>query len=493
VASMYAVVPKKYGNSITTGEMPLRKTLEKLVLGLLNYSEREFLEQQHACPQGLLNAIDLVIDSIDATHGLDVAQKVYRLHEALRPTITQWGSWHAVHTVYTHVPLVLGMTPRHGCHGTSLKIFMYRVPALAHLTQSTLVCSQRMPMCTASVHIIRYLERGSCLTDDPEEADLFFLPAYESCYNATPCLAGNSSTRDELDRCFPNWFDPEADLPYFTKRRGIDHIFSYGCNLLSIADNLTIATRQSIIVTVESFQRDLADRPFMNWLTYWKDVVVPGYIPQWKIEAMRAFRQSIMKRPILFAFHGGYAKSKSKGGNYARSPMAGIRTKLIERWFNASNTTQAVSVGPSRPDYFRTMGRSKFCLVPAGLTAWTIHLYEAFFFECIPVILSDEMTVPFQSFIDWKSLSIQLPESIDMDELFEILSSYRIGRLKEMQRALRKASCWFDYSSGWTATDGGTDGCSPYRGLLSALEVRAKHLKELEAQAKFWRPPYSTD
>ena len=31
-------------------------------------------------------------------------------------------------------------------------------------------------------------------------------------------------------------------------------------------------------------------------------------------------------------------------------------------------------------DYFRRSGLSRFCLIPAGLTAWTIHLYEAFFF-----------------------------------------------------------------------------------------------------------------
>ena len=32
----------------------------------------------------------------------------------------------------------------------------------------------------------------------------------------------------------------------------------------------------------------------------------------------------------------------------------------------------------------------------AAHEAWTIHLYEAFFFGCVPVILSDDLTVPLQ-------------------------------------------------------------------------------------------------
>ena len=36
----------------------------------------------------------------------------------------------------------------------------------------------------ASVHIHRWLQNGSCLTDDPDRADLFYFPAYEACFLA---------------------------------------------------------------------------------------------------------------------------------------------------------------------------------------------------------------------------------------------------------------------------------------------------------------------
>ena len=58
-----------------------------------------------------------------------------------------------------------------------------------------------------------------------------------------------------------------------------------------------------------------------------------------------------------------------------------------------------ISVDPICPqpkDFFDRMGRSHFCLVPRGSSAWTIHLYESFFFGCVPVILSDDFEMPFQ-------------------------------------------------------------------------------------------------
>ncbi|CAE8674872.1 unnamed protein product, partial [Polarella glacialis] len=90
---------------------------------------------------------------------------------------------------------------------------------------------------------------------------------------------------------------------------------------------------------------------------------------------------------------------------YERSPLAEVRVRIID--YYSENPKEWASVGPPVRSYFRRMGMSRFCLVPAGLTAWTIHLYEAFFFGCVPVILSDEVSVPFQEQIDWPSLSLK--------------------------------------------------------------------------------------
>lgn len=367
---------------------------------------------------------------------------------------------------------------------------MYDLPKFRHMTSPILACSQKMSQCTASVHIHRYLASGSCITQDPGEADLFFLPAYESCYNETACGFGDSETHS-TQRCFALDFDPYADLPHFARRRGIDHFFLAACNLLAFEDPLMVQARHSIMVTVESFQaKPLAGPPMLAWLSYWKDVLIPGYIPGWRIDAMREFSRPMIKRNILLAFHGHSANTSSDkiAKLYNSSPLAGVRLRILEHFGKFNHTA---SVGEPIKHYFRIMGLSKFCLVPAGLTAWTIHLYEAFFFGCVPVILSDELTVPFQAFIDWPSLSLHVPTSISMEALQWKLETFSLGRLKAMHRELKASQCWFDYRAGWGEDDRPT-ACSPYRGLMEGLQARVQAGQAMYRLPPYWEPHPTT-
>lgn len=445
--------------------------------------EQAWQKVQKACPVGVLNAIDLVVKKLDKEDSEELAVEAYRLHQQLAPTVLSGKPskyWPLLLPSQEHVPKLLGLTGDHNCHGMNLKIYVYKIAKYAHMTQPVLTCSQKMGQCTASVHIHRWFESGSCLTADPDQADLFYFPAYEACYNETACGLDNNT-----ERCYPSTFDPYLDLPHFSRRRGADHFFVFGCNLPPFSDSLMIAMRNSIIATVESYQARMRSGPEMfAWMSEWKDVVIPGYIPAWRISAMLAFNRPVLKRAQLVAFHGHYARSRDVGFMYDRSPLADIRTKVINYFWNASGC----SAGPPVRDYFRRMGASKFCLIPAGLTAWTIHLYEAFFLGCIPVILSDELTPPFQREIDWPSLSIKVSTNMSMPDLHTMLAKYRVGRMKKMHAALAKARCWLDYSRGWHRND--EDQCSPYKALMSALEIRANRNNALHGLSRFWAPPF---
>ncbi|CAE7272535.1 BRIX1, partial [Symbiodinium microadriaticum] len=242
--------------------------------------------------EGAIAAIDLVIGILDEDHGCTRSALTLRLSDHMALTQTQ-------DLAIEHVPRLLGLEDSHSCHGSNIKIFIYRLPQFAHMLKPLLRCAQKMPQCTASVHIHRWLESGSCLTEDPDSADLFFLPAYEACYNETACAAA-----DDTERCWPNDFDP-LSLPYFSRRGGQDHMFLFACNLLPFMDSIMIRARNSIMVTVESFQAaNFAGPNMLAWLVHSKDVLIPGYISKWRLTAMLAFNRPMMQRNILAIFHG---------------------------------------------------------------------------------------------------------------------------------------------------------------------------------------------
>eukprot|EP00439_Symbiodinium_sp_Y106_P070564 s3_g12.t1 len=485
VASASINISHTYGQ---TGSYVSSELAEALVQRTLAWRDipGQWDRDKNLCPEGAIAAIDLVIGILDEDHGRDTAVQVYQKRldlAAVRPhgAHAEAVPWRTQDLAIEHVPRLLGLEDRHRCHGSNIKIFIYRLPQFAHMLKPLLRCAQKMPQCTASVHIHRWLESGSCLTEDPDSADLFFLPAYEACYNETACAEA-----DDTERCWPNDFDP-LSLPYFARRGGQDHMFLFACNLLPFMDSIMIRARNSIMVTVESFQAaNFAGPNMLAWLVHSKDVLIPGYIPKWRLTAMLAFNRPMMQRNILAIFHGHTRSSPSVGHMYQRSPLAETRDRVVE-FFGKDSMSSA---GPPVKDYFRRSGLSRFCLIPAGLTAWTIHLYESFFFGCIPVLLSDEVSVPFQDEIDWPRLSFKVPSSIDMAELHARLRSVRFGQLKSMYRELAAARCWFDYSRGWGAEGHSEEGCSPYLGLIRGLARRAEALRRgLYQLPLYWEPP----
>eukprot|EP00933_Yihiella_yeosuensis_P040382 TRINITY_DN34683_c0_g1_i1.p1 TRINITY_DN34683_c0_g1~~TRINITY_DN34683_c0_g1_i1.p1 ORF type:complete len:368 (+),score=46.53 TRINITY_DN34683_c0_g1_i1:76-1104(+) len=218
----------------------------------------------------------------------------------------------------------------------------------------------------------------------------------------------------------------------------MDHFFVVGANLPSWSHLGPL--RHSTMLTVESYQ---INDNIPRFYSPWKDVMIPGYIDRWRIAAMRRFNKPTEKRGFLLVFHGNHPGTHSLYVEF----KAKVRTKILEEFSGIPDC----SVGGHTSDFFERMGRSHFCLVPRGSSAWTIHLYESFFFGCIPVILSDYLEVPFQEVVDWPALSIKWPEENVGPELLAHLRSIPLDRIAEMKQQLEKAACWFDFHRGWGA------------------------------------------
>ncbi|KAK6938322.1 Exostosin, GT47 domain [Dillenia turbinata] len=128
-------------------------------------------------------------------------------------------------------------------------------------------------------------------------------------------------------------------------------------------------------------------------------------------------------------------------------------------------------------DYFQHLHNAKFCLAPRGESSWSLRFYEFFFVECVPVILSDQIELPFQNIIDYKKISIKWPSTRIGPQLLEYLESIPDKYKEEMIAHGRQVMCLFVYAPE-------SELCTAIKGILRELQrkVRLFH----QSTETFW-------
>lgn len=105
------------------------------------------------------------------------------------------------------------------------------------------------------------------------------------------------------------------------------------------------------------------------------------------------------------------------------------------------------------------------------------------------MILSDDLTVPFQDVIDWPSVSLKVSTNISMEDLHAKLKGVGIGRLKWMYQRMVEFRCWFDYGRGWGKEGDSKTECSPYNGMMRSFAKRVAAIKASSQQLPmYWEP-----
>ncbi|HEX8546138.1 MAG TPA: exostosin family protein [Cytophagaceae bacterium] len=94
-------------------------------------------------------------------------------------------------------------------------------------------------------------------------------------------------------------------------------------------------------------------------------------------------------------------------------------------------------------NYFKVLGQSNFSLAPAGYGPTSFRLYEAMYFNSIPIYIYDETRwLPYEDLLDWSKLAILVrKERIALLPI--ILKNYPLARQKEMR--LYCKSIWEQY------------------------------------------------
>ncbi|CAK9045444.1 4-xylosyltransferase IRX10L (Glucuronoxylan glucuronosyltransferase 1) (AtGUT1) (Glucuronoxylan glucuronosyltransferase 2) (AtGUT2) (Protein IRREGULAR XYLEM 10-like) (Xylan xylosyltransferase IRX10L) [Durusdinium trenchii] len=325
------------------------------------------------------------------------------------------------------------------------------------------------------------------------EADWFYVPLHATCVY----VKLNENVSEELVFNMDNvsnhfiW-DPMMDFlkasRYFHRYEGADHIFLFADGQgPRIWDSYDLLRSESVFLSPES-RCPTWNEPLRRYvdvkrcLSSWKDLVIPGHTDYARIQYMKSHNKRSAERRLLMTFHG---RAPELHGAYSHCAARGALMQLGR----ARGLDEGVDIGGFVGDYPERKGDSHFCLVPAGTSPWTNHLYESFYAGCIPVILSDEYEVAFADDLPWHKFSIKWPESQVCDDadctsstLYNYLRDFaqeHPQQLWEMKRELEIHSCYFN----WYSTD---QSCSPY----FLLHKHLKHLADQRSRRKSREPRY---
>ncbi|KAL5697626.1 hypothetical protein ACHQM5_028749 [Ranunculus cassubicifolius] len=131
---------------------------------------------------------------------------------------------------------------------------------------------------------------------------------------------------------------------------------------------------------------------------------------------------------------------------FAGSMHGYLRPILLSHWKNKDPDMKIFGRMPfgvaSKMNYIRHMKTSKYCICAKGYEVNSPRVVEAIFYECVPVIISDNFVPPFFDVLNWDAFSVFVPEK-DIPNLKKILLDITYEKYLEMQMAVRKVQRHF--------------------------------------------------
>lgn len=175
---------------------------------------------------------------------------------------------------------------------------------------------------------------------------------------------------------------------FTTDTRKLVFIFPSGRGA-TIFPSWRLEIAQSIFLSPEPHFSD-AHRDEAPYFDIKKDIIIPGYVDSRSARTLLMKRTYWSRRRYLFTFVGGiHGKTRIKFFNY----------------FGQQGRPD-ILVDLKHDDYQWLMSNSKFCPILRGWSSWTLRFFEALWSECIPVLLSNHYTPPFQSVVSYKEFLI---------------------------------------------------------------------------------------
>lgn len=123
-----------------------------------------------------------------------------------------------------------------------------------------------------------------------------------------------------------------------------------------------------------------------------------------------------------------------------------LRPILLHHWHNKEPDMKIFGPMPrdveGKMRYREFMKSSRYCICAKGYEVHTPRVVESIYYECVPVIISDNYVPPFFEILEWESFAVFVLEK-DVPNLRNILISIPEEKYKKMQNRLKMVQKYF--------------------------------------------------
>nr|ACN31576.1 unknown [Zea mays] len=311
-----------------------------------------------------------------------------------------------------------------------LKVFVYEMPRKYNkmLVDNDSRCLQHM--FAAEIFMHQFLLSSAVRTLDPEAADWFYTPVYTTC-DLTPQGFPLPFRAPRMMRSAIRYV--AATWPFWNRTDGADHFFltphDFGACFhyqeeRAVERGILPLLRRATLVQTFGQRNHVCLQD--------GSITVPPYASPHRLQAHLVGPGT--PRSIFVYFRGLFYDmgNDPEGGYYARGARASV-------WENFKDNP-LFDISTEHPaTYYEDMQRAIFCLCPLGWAPWSPRLVEAVVFGCIPVIIADDIVLPFADAIPWEDMSVFVAER-DVPRLDSILTSIPLPDILRRQRLLARDS-----------------------------------------------------
>ncbi|KAF9435665.1 ATP-binding cassette, sub-C (CFTR MRP), member 9 [Entomortierella beljakovae] len=246
------------------------------------------------------------------------------------------------------------------------------------------------------------------VTENPEEADFFYIPFLGSKYLANCWLTKGADGNCDVDENYavPMLDQIQQDFPYWNRKSGRDHIMTHPMINATLSYKSKDRMQNAIFLTTVGDKRvvsgiDGRSRRF-------HDIVTPSAsslldLANISPEDYLTAEGHPMRgdRDVFLLYNGRYEDVKPTD-EYS----AGICSLLFNGFDHQPDYKIATSW--SNTEYAQLLSKSKYGLAPQGYTLDTTRIWEYIAFGVVPVVIADGIVEPFEDDVFWDSFIVRI-------------------------------------------------------------------------------------